>query len=159
MSALRPVVVVDDDIDHALIVRLVLAQVAPDAEIQIMTDPRALAQRLMDAPRGALVLMDRNLDGRDGIDLLPLLRSERPDVRTVRCPLRCRRRTAHARWRPGRTRRSKSPRPWPRGGMWLRRWLPLRPPRMFGQPDHPRSRRILSQERGPVAQRPRAVGS
>lgn len=83
MSVLSPIVVVDDDIDHALIVRLVLAQVAPDAEIHVMTDPRALAQRLMDAPRGALVLMDRNLDGRDGIDLLPLLRSERPDVRTV----------------------------------------------------------------------------
>ncbi len=83
MSAFPPVVVVDDDIDHALIVRLVLARMAPDAPIEVMTDPRGLAQRLVEVPQGALVLMDRQLDGRDGIDLLPLLRAERPDLRTV----------------------------------------------------------------------------
>lgn len=77
------IVVVDDDIDHALIVRLVLSRLAPDAPIEVMTDPRALAQRLVEAPPGALVLMDRQLDGRDGIDLLPLLHAERPDLRTV----------------------------------------------------------------------------
>jgi len=83
MTAAPSVIVVDDDIDHALIVRLVLSRVAPEASIDVMTDPRALAQRLVEAPRGALVLMDRQLDGRDGIDLLPLLRAERPDLRTV----------------------------------------------------------------------------
>lgn len=83
MSGVPPVVIVDDDIDHALIVRLVLAQVAPDAPIELMTDPRALAQRLVEVPRGAVVLLDRNLDGRDGIELLPLLTAERPDLRTV----------------------------------------------------------------------------
>ena len=83
MSTPPNVVVVDDDIDHALIVRLVLSRLAPDAAIEVMTDPRALAQRLVEGPRGALVFMDRQLDGRDGIDLLPLLRAERPDLRTV----------------------------------------------------------------------------
>ena len=83
MSTPPSVVVVDDDIDHALIVRLVLSRVAPDAAIEVMTDPRALAQRLIEVPRDALVFMDRQLDGRDGIDLLPLLRAERPDLRTV----------------------------------------------------------------------------
>ncbi|MFA7295995.1 MAG: response regulator [Dehalococcoidia bacterium] len=83
MTTARSVIVVDDDIDHALIVRLVLSRVVPDASIDVMTDPRALAQRLVEAPRDALVLMDRQLDGRDGIDLLPLLRAERPDLRTV----------------------------------------------------------------------------
>ena len=83
MSTPPSVVVVVDDIDHALIVRLVLSRVAPDAAIEVMTDPRALAQRLIEVPRDALVFMDRQLDGRDGIDLLPLLRAERPDLRTV----------------------------------------------------------------------------
>ncbi len=83
MTAAANVIVVDDDIDHALIVRLVLSRVAPEASIDVMTDPRALAQRLMEAPHDALVFMDRQLDGRDGIDLLPLLRAERPDLRTV----------------------------------------------------------------------------
>ena len=77
------VVIVDDEVDHALIVRLVLHQVMPDATVAIMTDPRALAQRLVEAPDGALVLLDRNLDGRDGIELLPLLRAERSDLRVV----------------------------------------------------------------------------
>lgn len=83
MNAAPSVVVVDDDIDHALIVRLVLSRLAPDATIDVMTDPRALAQRLVEVPQGTLVLLDRQLDGRDGIDLIPLLRAERPDLRTV----------------------------------------------------------------------------
>ena len=83
MTAASSVVVVDDDIDHALIVRLVLSRLAPDVAIDVMTDPRGLAQRLVEVPQGTLVLLDRQLDGRDGIDLLPLLRAERPDVRAV----------------------------------------------------------------------------
>ena len=77
------VVIVDDEVDHALIVRLVLHQVAPDATVAVMTDPRALAARLVEAPLGSVVLLDHNLDGRDGIELLPLLAAERSDLRVV----------------------------------------------------------------------------
>ena len=77
------VVIVDDEVDHALIVRLVLHQIVPDATVAIMTDPRALAQRLIEAPLGSVVLLDRHLDGCDGIELLPLLAAERGDLRVV----------------------------------------------------------------------------
>ncbi len=77
------IVIVDDEVDHALIVRLVLHKVVPDATVTIMTDPRALAQRLVETPLSSVVLLDRNLDGRDGIELLPLLAAERSDLRVV----------------------------------------------------------------------------
>lgn len=83
MTSTPSVVIVDDEVDHALIVRLVLHQVVPDATVTIMTDPRALAQRLVETPLGSVILLDHNLDGRDGIELLPLLAAERSDLRVV----------------------------------------------------------------------------
>ena len=80
---LSHMVVVDDDVDHALLVRMVLRQIAPGADVTVMTDPRELAERLAAAPEGALVLMDRRLDGRDGAAMFPALRESRPDLRLV----------------------------------------------------------------------------
>jgi CheY-like chemotaxis protein len=83
MTVHPPVVVVDDDVDHALIARLVLGQLAPDAAVIVMTDPLELPERLRQLPHQALLLMDRNLDGRDGTALLGPLRAERPDLHLV----------------------------------------------------------------------------
>lgn len=76
-------VVVDDDVDQALLVRMILRQLLPGTDVTVMTDPRELADRLAVSPEGALVLMDRRLDGRDGAALFPALRECRPDLRLV----------------------------------------------------------------------------
>jgi DNA-binding NtrC family response regulator len=75
-----PVVIVDDEVDHAIIIRRVLADVAPDAPVDVMTDARRIDVRLLQVPQGALLLMDRLLDGRESVSLLPALLEQRPDV-------------------------------------------------------------------------------
>ena len=80
MNAVLAVVIVDDDVDHAVIARVVVSQVAPEASVEVMTDPRMLAERLVEAPHGAIVFVDRRLDGHDGIALLAALHEERDDL-------------------------------------------------------------------------------
>jgi hypothetical protein len=77
------VVIVDNDADHILTERLIVAQLVPNAVVEVMTDPRTLAQRPVAVPQESLVLIDRNLDGRDSIDLMMPPSAERPDLRTV----------------------------------------------------------------------------
>src|SRR5690606_25971009 len=79
----RPVVIVDDDVDHAVIARSVLASVAPDAPVTTLTDPRDLAARLAEAPRDAVVLIDRMLDLAESFPLIQRVSAERPDLRFV----------------------------------------------------------------------------
>lgn len=74
------ILILDDEIDHAAIVRVVLQQIAPGLPVETMTEAAALRQRLKSAPQGTLVLMDRMLGGREAIELLPELRASRPDV-------------------------------------------------------------------------------
>lgn len=83
MTMLSHIVVVDDDVDHALLARMVLRQIVPTTDVTVMTDPHELAERLAMAPAGALVLLDRRLDGRDSATMLPALRDIRPDLRFV----------------------------------------------------------------------------
>jgi DNA-binding NtrC family response regulator len=80
-EALRPVVIVEDEIDHAIIIRHVLADVAPGVSVEVMTDPLRLEERLLGVPQGALLLMDRRLGPLESVDLLPLLSASRPDLR------------------------------------------------------------------------------
>ncbi|MEX2229861.1 MAG: response regulator [Dehalococcoidia bacterium] len=75
-----PVVIVDDEVDHAIIIRRVLAAIAPYAAVDVMTDPHAVEDRLIQAPPRALLLMDRMLAGRQSIDLIPGLLRARPDL-------------------------------------------------------------------------------
>ena len=75
-----PIVIIDDEVDHAIIIRRVLADVAPHAGVDVMTDPRHIDDRLADAPKQALLLMDRMLAGRQSIDLIPGLLRLRPDL-------------------------------------------------------------------------------
>jgi CheY-like chemotaxis protein len=78
------VLLVDDDIDHALIAQRVLHDLDPDLPVAVATTPEACAQRIGDLPPAALVLLDRMLQGRDVIRLLlPSVRSARPDLTFV----------------------------------------------------------------------------
>ncbi len=79
----RRIVIVDDDIDHAIIIRRVLAGIAPDAAVDVMTDPRHIDERLRDVPDGALLLMDRMLAGHESIPFLSGLLERRPDLSVV----------------------------------------------------------------------------
>lgn len=86
MNLRRPpsaLVVIDDNIDHAAIALRVAALVAPDLATQAVTDVRLARQVVVDAPDGALVLVDRRLASGDGSDLVRRSRYARPDLRFV----------------------------------------------------------------------------
>jgi len=76
-------VVVDDDINHAVIARTVIEMVVPGAEVQVMTDSRGLSRRLLDAPEGALVMTDRMMGLRESFGMIEAVRERRPDLRFV----------------------------------------------------------------------------
>ena len=76
-------VIVDDNTDHAWIVRHVVADVAPGFPVIAVHDPGLQLGGLELAPAGAVVLLDRVLLGVDGIALLPALHVARPDLRLV----------------------------------------------------------------------------
>jgi len=76
-------IVVGDEIDHALIIRRLLADIAPDLPVEVLSEMRDLVRRLGEAPRDALVLMDRLLDGREVFDAFAALRVARPDLTVV----------------------------------------------------------------------------
>ena len=77
------IVIVDDDVDHAVIARLVLGQIAPDMAVEIITDSRFLIDRLLDVPQDALLLVDRTLDRVDGIAVIASLSRRRADLRCI----------------------------------------------------------------------------
>lgn len=84
MTALGPsIVIVVDDVDHAVIARIVVQRVAPHAAVSVLTDPRSVPFGLIEAPHGALVLMDRMLGGLDVTASLPAICTRRPDLRIV----------------------------------------------------------------------------
>jgi len=79
----RPLLIIDDDVDHAVIARAVLASVAPDLTVDTCLDPRLAPQRLAAAPPSTVVLMDRMLDGVESFPLLRTAVEERPDLYVV----------------------------------------------------------------------------
>lgn len=79
----RPILIVDDDIDHAVILRTVLASVVPDASTATCTDPSRLPEALLEAERGAVVFMDRLLRGVESISYLETAATHRPDLDVV----------------------------------------------------------------------------
>ena len=80
---LAAVVIVDDEIDHAIIMGRVLAEVAPGVEVLVMTDPANIEARLRDVPIGALVLIDRKLGRDDSIAMIAPLLAARADLGVV----------------------------------------------------------------------------
>lgn len=79
----RPVLIVDDEVDHAVIARLVIASIAPDATVETCTDSRVARARLIEAPPSAVVLIDRILDGVASWSLVAEVAVERPDLYLV----------------------------------------------------------------------------
>ena len=77
------VVIADDDPDHATIVRLMLRRVSPDAVVTVITNPSSMQHGLLEAPGGALVLMDRMLAGQDATPQLAMIHARRADLRFV----------------------------------------------------------------------------
>ena len=73
-------IVVDDEVDHAAIVRRLLADIAPPLPVEVVTGASGLLERLREAPQGALLLLDRLLDGREVFDVVSALAAERPDL-------------------------------------------------------------------------------
>ncbi len=83
-DALPPaLIIVDDEIDHAQIIRLLLADIAPELPVEVLTETHGLLRRLGRAPRDALLLVDRLLDGREVFDSLIALRIARSDLTVV----------------------------------------------------------------------------
>lgn len=76
------VLIVDDEADHALIVRHLLGALAPGAVIETIEVADGLAERLRDVPAGAAVLLDRLLGG---VETLPVLEglAAREDLRVA----------------------------------------------------------------------------
>lgn len=82
-TSVTAVVIVDDETDHALIVEYVFAEAAPDLPVESITTPAEAARRIVDAPRGALILVDRLFGGADSIPALGEMRALRSDLRIV----------------------------------------------------------------------------
>lgn len=82
-TSVPTVVIVDDEADHVLIVEYVFAETAPDLPVESIASPAEAAHRIVDAPRGALILVDRLFGGADSIPALGEMRALRPDLRLV----------------------------------------------------------------------------
>jgi DNA-binding response OmpR family regulator len=83
MSQFEHVVIVDDELDHAVISRLVLAQVAPEVGVETFTDLKGLGARLAEVTPRSLVVMDRMLNGTESFGLIEQLKAARPDLTIV----------------------------------------------------------------------------
>ena len=85
MNAVHPsaILVVDDNVDHAIIARLVLRGLAPDVTVSMVHTAEAAIPAAMALPLGALVLIDRRLGGVESFDAVVQLRMRRPDVAVV----------------------------------------------------------------------------
>src|SRR5256714_6163645 len=81
MGAQR-VLVVDDDPDYRLLVRLALA---PDSGFEVVAEAGDGGAAVVEAERERpdLVLLDCTLPGADAFDVLPALRAAAPDARIV----------------------------------------------------------------------------
>lgn len=76
----RPIIIVDDDIDHAVIMRTVLSMVAPGAAVSVVTDTRNVDVQLLQAPRDAVVFMDRMLPDGEAFAVVASVSEARPDL-------------------------------------------------------------------------------
>ncbi len=83
MIAGQSVVIVDDEVTLAVVMRALILQGWPDAQMSMFTDTQDLGPRLRDVPEGAVVLMDRRLGGMDSYTVITSLLEARPDVRVA----------------------------------------------------------------------------
>lgn len=76
-------VIVDDEVTLAVVMRTLVLQGWPDANVSVFTDPLDLGLRLLDVPRDSVVLMDRRLGGVESYGVISSLVAARPDVRVA----------------------------------------------------------------------------
>ena len=79
----RSILIVDDDIDHAVILRTVIATVAPNAPTDTCTDPIRLPGVLLEAEPDAVVFIDRMLLGVESFRYVREAAEQRPDLHLV----------------------------------------------------------------------------
>jgi len=77
------IVIVDDEVTLAVVMRMLILQEWPDAQVSLLTEPGDLRAQLLEVPSEALVLMDRRLGGVDSYGVISGLLEARPDVRVV----------------------------------------------------------------------------
>lgn len=77
------VVIVDDEVTLAVVMRMLVQQTWPDARVTVFTDTSDLAPRLLEVPVGSVVLMDRRLGGFESYGTIRTLLDARPDVRVA----------------------------------------------------------------------------
>ena len=65
---------------HALVMRRMLAELAPDLPVEVLADPRHAEAGILEAPVGALVVTDRLLDGYDWLELMGAAMDRRSDL-------------------------------------------------------------------------------
>jgi len=82
VKAITPtaVLVVDDDPDQLRIARLVLRAQLPGTPVLLCAGSEQALLALAEVPRGALVLMDRVLDGQESFSAVTAIRDVRPDL-------------------------------------------------------------------------------
>lgn len=83
MTVAPSIVIVDDEVTLAVLMRTLVLQGWPDAQISVFTDPLNLAPRLMEIPYGSVVLMDQRLGGTDSYGAISTLLATRPDLRVA----------------------------------------------------------------------------
>ncbi len=83
MSAFTRVAIVDDEVDHAIICRMVLAQVAPGVAVEVFTDTHELEPKLLGLPPRTLVVIDRVLGRLESFGLVERLLAARDDLTVV----------------------------------------------------------------------------
>lgn len=79
----RSVVIVDDEVTLAIMMRTLVLQGWPEAHVSVFTDPLNLGVRLSEVPPDSVVLMDRRLGGIESYAVISSLIQARPDVRVA----------------------------------------------------------------------------
>ncbi|MQA00154.1 MAG: response regulator [Dehalococcoidia bacterium] len=74
------VLILEDEAMHALVMRRMLAELAPELPVEVLADPRHAAAGVLDSPVGALVVTDRLLDGYDSLELVAAALARRSDL-------------------------------------------------------------------------------
>ena len=69
------VLIIDDESDHAAIIEIILAELAPSLPVRSLSRPELLQEQPDLIPDGTLILVDRMINGRESLDLLPGLRA------------------------------------------------------------------------------------
>lgn len=83
MTPGQSVVIVDDEVTLAVVMRMLILREWPDAQVILFTETHDLDSRLLEMPAGSIVLMDRRLGGVDSYDVIISLLRSRPDVRVA----------------------------------------------------------------------------